>query len=130
MSGPSETVLRAALQRIHRAATGQSDAAYMSIPANPNEDADLILSAAIDELVELREAVAALKAAIKFVERKGFTGCTVEADPCCPWCLAVDGGGLLDSPEPHDSTCPVFSPSGDVVVSRSTSKEENGGTTE
>ena len=58
MSGPSETVLRAALQRIHRAATGQSGAAYMSIPANHKEDADLILSAAIDELVELRRRVA------------------------------------------------------------------------
>lgn len=51
---PDEATLRKALQRIHHVATGQSDRAYMSIPADPKRDADLLLSAAIDELVELR----------------------------------------------------------------------------
>lgn len=49
-----EETLRKALQLIHRVAIGQSDRAYMSIPADPKRDADLLLSAAIDELVELR----------------------------------------------------------------------------
>lgn len=50
--------IRHALQRIHHVAIGDSDRAYMSIPANPKEDADLILSAAIDELEQLRARAA------------------------------------------------------------------------
>lgn len=50
----TEAELREALQRIHHVAIGKSDRAYMSIPADPRHDADLVLSAAIDELVELR----------------------------------------------------------------------------
>jgi hypothetical protein len=46
--------IREALQRIHMVACGKSDRAYMSIPADPRRDADLILSAAIDELEALR----------------------------------------------------------------------------
>jgi hypothetical protein len=46
--------IRKALQLIHRVAIGESDRAYMSIPADPKRDADLILSAAIDELESLR----------------------------------------------------------------------------
>lgn len=49
--------IRKALQLIHHVATGQSTRAYMSIPADPNRDADLILSAAIDELEQLRLAL-------------------------------------------------------------------------
>lgn len=46
--------IRKALQRIHHVAIGQTDRAYMSIPADPKRDADLILGAAIDELETLR----------------------------------------------------------------------------
>jgi len=57
-----EKTLREALERIHRVASGVSDEAYMSIPADPKRDADLLLSAAIDELVALRERVKELEA--------------------------------------------------------------------
>lgn len=50
--------IRAAFHRIHRVATGQSTEAFMSIPARPEHDADLIVSAALDELEELRGEVA------------------------------------------------------------------------
>lgn len=46
--------IREALIRIHHVAIGKSTAAYMSVPADPKRDADLILSAAIDELAALR----------------------------------------------------------------------------
>lgn len=46
--------IRKAFQRVHHVATGQSVRAYMSIPADPARDADLIVCAAIDELEELR----------------------------------------------------------------------------
>ena len=52
-----EKTLREALERIHRVASGVSDEAYMSIPADPKRDADLLLAAAIDELVALRARV-------------------------------------------------------------------------
>lgn len=55
MSEKTIAEIRAALKTIHDVALGRSEAAYMSIPADPNRDADLILSAAIDELEELRE---------------------------------------------------------------------------
>jgi hypothetical protein len=54
---PSIDDIREAMHRMHRLATGQSDRAYMSIPADPKRDADLILSAAIDELWTLRRRV-------------------------------------------------------------------------
>lgn len=57
MSAHTEAELRDALKRIHHYAIGESDRAYMSIPADPRHDADLVLSAAIDELVELRAKV-------------------------------------------------------------------------
>lgn len=47
--------IRAALFAIHHLAIGKSDRAYMSIPADPDRDADLILLAAIDELEMLRK---------------------------------------------------------------------------
>ena len=46
-----------ALLKMHRLATGQSTESYMSIPANPKRDADLILGAAIEELRDLRDEV-------------------------------------------------------------------------
>lgn len=46
--------IRQALSRIHKVAIGESTDSYMSIPADPKRDADLILSAAIDELAALR----------------------------------------------------------------------------
>ncbi len=54
--------LRAALLKIHRLATAGSNEPYMSIPPNPERDADLIVMAAIDELASLRAARDALKA--------------------------------------------------------------------
>lgn len=50
---PSIETIRDALNRMHRYATWDGPS-YMSIPANPRRDADLILSAAIDELERLR----------------------------------------------------------------------------
>lgn len=46
--------IRNALDRIHRRACGETTDTYMSIPADPERDADLILSAAIDELEAAR----------------------------------------------------------------------------
>ncbi len=46
--------IRAALGHIHAYALQKTGRPYMSIPADPNRDADLILSAAIDELAVLR----------------------------------------------------------------------------
>ena len=54
-----------AFMRIHRLACGTSDRAYMSIPADPQRDADLIVSAAIDELRALRDSRAELEAALR-----------------------------------------------------------------
>jgi len=63
---PIET-LREALHRIHHVATctrspdcGERHS-YMEIPANPKRDADLILSAAIDELEAARARIAQLE---------------------------------------------------------------------
>lgn len=46
--------IRKAFQRVHHKAIGTDDRAYMSIPADPERDADLIVSAAFDELEKLR----------------------------------------------------------------------------
>jgi hypothetical protein len=46
--------IREAALLMHRVATGRSNRSYMSIPADPSRDADLILGVAIDELEELR----------------------------------------------------------------------------
>ncbi len=46
--------IRKAFQLIHHVACGRSDRAYMSIPADPRRDADLIVAAALDELEQLR----------------------------------------------------------------------------
>lgn len=56
-AGHDIETIREALQRIHRAASGRGGA-YMSIPADPRRDADLILAAAIDELEDRRELAA------------------------------------------------------------------------
>lgn len=66
MNRPNEETLREALHRIHHVATCRKPDcterhSYMEIPANPKADADLLLSAAIDELVELRERVKVLE---------------------------------------------------------------------
>ena len=53
MTHDIETI-RDAMQRMHRRACDNSERNYMSIPADPKRDADLILSAAIDELEQLR----------------------------------------------------------------------------
>lgn len=57
--------IRASFQRIHRIASNQErpgDGGYMRIPADPEHDADLIVSAAIDELESLRAELAETKA--------------------------------------------------------------------
>lgn len=67
---PSIKTIREAFLRIHDVAMGREARAYMSIPADPRRDADLIVSAAIEELERLRaerdravaEAVAAERA--------------------------------------------------------------------
>jgi hypothetical protein len=51
--------IREAMQCMHRKACDNSERNYMSIPADPKRDADLILSAAIDELEQLRGVPAA-----------------------------------------------------------------------
>jgi len=62
--------IRDAFHLIHRVATGQSDRAYMSIPANPECDADLIVGAAIDELGALRADLAKAQARVAELEAK------------------------------------------------------------
>lgn len=57
--------VRESFHLIHRVATGQSDRAYMSIPADPRRDADLIVSAAIDELAAARNALPRLITALR-----------------------------------------------------------------
>jgi len=57
---PIEKIVEAALL-MHKVATGQSDRAYMSVPADPERDADLILFDAIAELKKLRVQVAVRK---------------------------------------------------------------------
>lgn len=56
--------IRDALLRIHHVAVGTSDRSYMSIPADPKRDADLIVMAAIDELAALRIRVTELEAEV------------------------------------------------------------------
>lgn len=46
--------IRAAFDLVYRKAIGETKASFMSIPADPERDADLIVSAAIDELEKLR----------------------------------------------------------------------------
>ncbi len=46
--------IREAMNKMHQRAMGDERAVYMSIPANPDRDADLILDAAITELDVLR----------------------------------------------------------------------------
>jgi hypothetical protein len=56
--------IRKAFLKMHHVALGQ-ERSYMSIPADPNRDADLIVSAAIGELKTLREAAADLREALR-----------------------------------------------------------------
>lgn len=46
--------LRMALRKMHRRACGDESAAYMSIPADRERDADLLLEDALDELANYR----------------------------------------------------------------------------
>jgi hypothetical protein len=59
---------REALARLHRVASGQSSEAYMSIPARPDVDADLLLIAALDELEQLRGEVVELRGRLEMAE--------------------------------------------------------------
>lgn len=51
-----------AFDKVHRRAMGETRDAYMSIPARPDVDADLIVTSAIDELAALRTQVETLTA--------------------------------------------------------------------
>jgi len=62
-------VILDALDRTHRRACGQTGIHYMSIPVNPERDADVILSDAIDELGRMRDAEAPLLARIAELEK-------------------------------------------------------------
>lgn len=53
--------IRAAFQRIHDRACGNTSIVYMSIPADPRRDADIIVADAIDELATARERIAELE---------------------------------------------------------------------
>lgn len=54
------------MYRIHRVACHMANAKpYMSIPSDMENDADMILDSAIDELEKLRQQVAAVKKALE-----------------------------------------------------------------
>jgi hypothetical protein len=53
----TEEEIREAFQRLHDTATRRSARPFRSIPADPRQDADLILANAIDELILLRKIV-------------------------------------------------------------------------
>lgn len=59
--------IHAALQRIHAKACDHAAPAYMSVPANPERDADLIVSDAIAELAALRRTLGSARASIRLV---------------------------------------------------------------
>jgi hypothetical protein len=62
--------IREAMFRMHRTAIGDPrGGGYMSIPADPRRDADLILGAAIDELAALRAQLDAAVGALVEAER-------------------------------------------------------------
>jgi len=54
MSKPTISELRDALLKMHARATGDQSAVYMSVPADPRRDADLMLMAALEELEAYR----------------------------------------------------------------------------
>jgi hypothetical protein len=56
--------IRDAFLHVHHVAIGTSERSYMSIPADPQRDADLIVMAAIEELKTLRETVAEVRAEV------------------------------------------------------------------
>lgn len=64
--------LRDALHALHSVALGKSDRAYMSIPARPEHDADLILADAIDELERLRHVAGVAQAVHREVVQRGW----------------------------------------------------------
>jgi hypothetical protein len=64
---PIETI-RKAFFAVHDYAVGTSTRPYMSIPADPLRDADLIVCGAIDELEKARAQVRVLREALKASE--------------------------------------------------------------
>ena len=79
--------IRAAFLQIHHRAIGKSDRVYMSIPPDPERDADLILDDAIRELAHLREVVKAMEASLEAFTR----GYEREPDCVCSRCEALPG---------------------------------------
>lgn len=81
--------MRDALDKIHRRACyGKSEPAYMSVPADPQRDADLILSNAICELSALRARVAELEAKLSDVYAAMCEYRCTEGCGCCADSLA------------------------------------------
>lgn len=64
--------IRAALTHMHHYAMEETGRPYMSIPADPKRDADLILSAAIDELGQLRAAQSSFIATMQRMQSRLF----------------------------------------------------------
>lgn len=55
--------LHAALSKMHKRACGDTSQVYMSVPADRERDADLVLSDAIEELATARERLKAAQQA-------------------------------------------------------------------
>lgn len=110
---PDRETLREALHRIHHVATcRRSDCgerhSYMEIPANPKRDADLILGAAIDELVELRERVKVLEGL-----KPEFPPRPPELDPDAPKVVGLPRYGLRWEGPAHGLRQPLAVPMDD-----------------
>lgn len=110
--------IRDAFERVHKIATGEY-AHYMSIPPNPERDADLILTDAIEELATLRARVAELQAEVERV--RGTLARAVAYDPALAPCAEVKpqcpACGKRISPEQYNegSLCIVCEMNDDEV---------------
>lgn len=69
-NAPDLKTLREALSRMHSVAIGESRDSYMRVPADPKRDADLLLSAALEELAAARKRIAYLEA-VTFSSKHG-----------------------------------------------------------
>ena len=66
---PVETVAESFLL-IHRVATGQSNRSYMTIPADPKRDADLIVGGALEHYAALRNAAVPMIQELRFLREE------------------------------------------------------------
>lgn len=81
--------IRAAFMRVHHRACGDDREVYMSVPADPERDADLIVTAAIDELAALREALKKCVEALGEDAQLRHRYPASEPDADCPVCVAL-----------------------------------------